>query len=138
MNMVRDLLLLLYGLCALGAALNFAAWALLLRRRWREPLPERPRRRDPILLTRFGLTMLSFGVTGLAGVRVWGDLFDGSPLTVPRPLALLFIGCMAAAEPFFLRVDELHARSRGTSSRAWRLYWVGAICWTLWIMGAGL
>jgi hypothetical protein len=126
-------LLWLYGLCAWGAALNCPAWAALAWRRWRDPAREAAWR-DGTLLVRAGLTSLSFGTAGLAGVRLTADLLGGTVLAVPSPAAILFIGCMAAAEPMFLAVDDIHARTRGTWSRSWALYWVGAGCWTLYVI----
>lgn len=129
-------LLWLYGLCAWGACLNCPAWASLLVRRWRDPA-RAAWWQDVPLVIRAGLTSLSFGIAGLAGVRIYGAFFEATPITAPSPTAVLFIGCMAAAEPMFLRVDELHAMTRDRRSWSWRIYWIGAAMWSAGILLAG-
>lgn len=126
-------LLWLYGLCAWGAMLNFPAWAALLVRRLHDPA-RGPWFRDVALCVRAGLTCLSFGVCGLASVRLIADLTGGAVLTVPSPAALLFIGLMALAEPMFLYADDIHARARGTWSRSWVIYWAGMLGWSLYVI----
>ena len=121
-----DLLMLFYGLSAWGAALNFPAWARLMV--WRLKEIQRPEwQHDSILFMRSGLTLLSFGIMGIAGVRLSGALFGGVPIAVPSPLGVAFIAAMATAETFFLRVDEIHSQARGSHSIGWRIYWIGAV-----------
>jgi hypothetical protein len=138
--MAGHILLLFYGLCAWGAALNLPAWIRLAVRAWRAPDRRPPWKNDTHMLVRFGIMALAFGTSGLAGLRTIASLTGRVPLEVPSKAGLLFIGAMALAEPFFLRVDEVHARARGTHSLAWRLYWAGAAIWcamicTAWICG---
>ena len=90
-----------------------------------------------LLFARVGLTLVSFGTAGSASARVIAALSGGTPLSVPHPVVTAFIACVAIAEPLFLRMDDLHARSRGSWSRSWWLYWIGAIGWTLYVILAG-
>ena len=131
--MANAALMFLYALCTLGAALNFPAWAMLFWTRFRNPNRIRPWWMDVYLLTRSGLTLLSFGVAGLAGLRLFAAIAGGPKLAVPDPIGLLFIGAMATAEPLFLRVDEVHARARGARSWTWRGYWIGVAAIAAWI-----
>lgn len=124
--MQSPILLLLYGLSSWGAGLNCQAWGRSLLRHWRTPRPKRWWR-DDTLLIRIGLTLLSAGVAGLAGTRLEGVIFRDIAIQVPSSLGILFIGLMACAEPFFLRVDENHAQADGHRSLVWRLYWAGSI-----------
>jgi hypothetical protein len=124
-----DLTLWLYGLCCWGASLNFPAWARLL---FRQMSPARlvPWHRDVRFMSRLGLTILSFGIAGLSGARFFGALFTGTTIALPGAWVTVFIACMACAEPFFLRIDEVHAIERGGKSIGWRLYWIGVVTGT--------
>jgi hypothetical protein len=124
-KMQGAVLMLLYALSAWGAVLNFPAWGRLVWLRWIGPRDD-VWHRDNILLVRAGLTVLSFGISGLAGARLIGAAMSKLPITVPSPIGILFIGSMALAEPMFLRVDENHLNAIGTThSWRWLLYWSG-------------
>jgi hypothetical protein len=110
--MSGHVLLLMYGLCAWGAGLNLPAWIRLAVRAWRNPDRRRPWWQDTHMLVRIGIMFLAFGTSGLAGLRTIASLTGRVPLEVPSKAGLLFIAAMALAEPFFLRVDEVHARAR--------------------------
>ena len=124
--MASSILMLLYGLSAWGAALNCQAWAKLLVRHLRIPRSE-VWWRDNALLIRVGLTLLSTGVASLAGIRLMGAVLKDVPIVVPSQLGIGSIFLMACAEPFFLRVDENHAKAIGKRSFVWRLYWAGTV-----------
>jgi hypothetical protein len=125
-----DFILWLYGLCMWGSSLNFPAWARLLFRELK-PARKQPWHIDVRFMHRIGLTILSFGTAGLSGLRFFDAIYSGHPIAVPSLWAGLFVGCMAFAEPFFLRIDEIHAREQGRRAIGWRLYWIGAVTGTV-------
>jgi hypothetical protein len=96
--MAGHILLLFYGLCAWGAALNLPAWIRLAVRAWRAPDRRPPWKNDTHMLVRFGIMALAFGTSGLAGLRTIASLTGRVPLEVPSKAGLL-PACGRGARP---------------------------------------
>lgn len=129
------MLLLLYGLCAWGAACNLPAWARLVHQRLNGERP--PVAEDEYLHIRMAVLASALGLLGGTTDRVRGYLVEHTMLTVPSGVTVGSVALLLLGEALFLRAAAIKACKRGQAPWAWRAFWAGALAWTGYVILAG-